>query len=123
MRIVNVSRGVCLAEDADMRDTADGRRKGLMDSPKADIVLDVGGDSRIRSMIHMFHMRYPIDVIWVSESMEAVDVRRGVVVSSIWDPRTWFSTPKRPARYVVELGRGGVGDTKEGDNISFEGCV
>ena len=121
MKIFNSTRKTPISDDARVRDTAKGRRQGLIDSPKMDIVLDVGRDSRILSMIHMFKMGYCIDVIWVCESMKAVDVRVAIAPSRLSDPSSWrLYMPKRPARYVIELGSGSAENTMEGDRIEFE---
>ena len=118
--IVNETRGFAISADAQMRDTAEGRRKGLMGSERMDVVLKVAWDSRMLPMIHMFGMRYPIDVVWVNGRMEAVDVRRKVPLSRLLDPRTWrMYAPRTPARYVVEVGKGDIRDTAIGDKIAF----
>ncbi|MFH0862590.1 MAG: DUF192 domain-containing protein [Candidatus Altiarchaeota archaeon] len=121
VEIVNETRGFVISADAQMRDTPEGRRKGLMGSERMDVVLKVAWDSRILPMIHMFGMRYPIDVVWVNGRMEAVDVRRGLPPSRILRPITWrMYAPKSPAKYVIEFGKGGIKDTAVGDRISFK---
>jgi len=122
VRIVDETTGQQICPEAHMRDTAEGRRKGLMDSPEADIVLDIGHDSRLMSMIHMFNMRYGIGVIWVDSSMKAVDVRRHVPPSRLAHPGSWkMHMPKKPARYVIELGATKDWTCEEGDTVVFEG--
>ena len=120
MLIVNETKGFAISSDAEMRDTAEGRRKGLMGSERMDVVLKVAWESRLFSMIHMFGMGYPIDVIWADRDMVAVDVRRSVQPSRLARPGTWrMYAPKAPAKYVVEIGKGDVKDTKEGDRLRF----
>jgi uncharacterized protein len=120
VEIVNETRGFTISADAQVRDTAEGRRKGLMGSDRKDVILAVAWNSRLLPMIHMFGMKYPIDVIWVSKGMEAVDVRRQVPLSRLAQPGSWrMYAPKKPAKYVVELGAGDMKDTQAGDRILF----
>jgi len=120
MEIVNASRGFTISTDAQMLDTAEGRRRGLMGQDRMDVVLAVPWESRILPMIHMFKMRYPIDVIWVNRRMEAVDVRSGIRPSALSQPGTWrMYAPKAPAKYVVEIGAGDIRNTGAGDKLLF----
>jgi uncharacterized protein len=120
VEIRNETRGFSISKDAELRDTAEGRRRGLMGQERMDVVLSVWFDSRILPMIHMFGMRYPIDVLWVNSRMEVVDVRRGVPVSRLSSPSTWrMYAPAKPAKHVVEIAAGQIGATSAGDKISF----
>lgn len=112
------SKGI-ICFDVELRDTTEGRRRGLMNSQKKDIVMDIGRDSRLFASIHMFHMNFPIDVIWVNSSFEVVDIRKQIKPSKIWNPRTWNHMPKKKSRYIVELGKTKAYEIKEGDIIKF----
>jgi uncharacterized protein len=119
VEIINETRGFTISADAEMRDTAEGRRKGLMGSGRKDVILAVAWESRILPTIHMFGMNYPLDVIWVNKRMEVVDVRKGIPPSKLAEPATWMHMPKAPAKYVIEIGKGDVKDTKVGDKLAF----
>jgi uncharacterized membrane protein (UPF0127 family) len=120
VEIVNETRGFTISADAQVRDTAEGRRKGLMGSGRKDVILAVAWESRMLPMIHMFGMNYPIDVMWVDKRMVAVDVRRQVPVSKLLKPSTWkMYAPSKAAKYVVEIGKGDLNGTEAGDRIRF----
>jgi uncharacterized protein len=119
VEIVNETKGFVISGDAQMRDTMEGRRRGLMGSERKDLILAVPGHNRLYPMIHMFGMRYPIDVVWVDREMKVVDVRRGIVPSRLSKPRTWTHMPRAPAKYVVEIALGQVKDTEIGDRLAF----
>jgi uncharacterized membrane protein (UPF0127 family) len=121
MEIVNETKGFTISAGAEVRDTAEGRRRGLMGQDPKDVVLSVWRESSWLPIIHMFGMRYPIDVVWVNEKMEAVDVRRQIPPSKLTDPRTWrMHKPSAPAKHVIEIGAGDVKNTEKGDRIKFK---
>ena len=85
---------------------ADGawkRFKGLMlESPKKfdyALVMDMGFESAWRSSIHMLFMRFPIQAVFL-------DRQKIVVDQIVLHPWTFNYTPKKPARYVVEIPQG-----------------
>lgn len=119
MEVVNETRGQTLSADAELRDTMKGRSKGLMGADKMDVILAFRFQSRFLPVIHMFGMKYPIDVVWVGKDMVVVDVKKGVEPSRIGSMSTWFHAPRAAARYVVELGAGSAGDTRVGDVLRF----
>lgn len=120
MEIVNVTRAFTISPDAQYRDTFLGRFRGLMLSPRRDIILAGKRESIMDSTIHMMWMLYPIDVIWVSAGMKVVDVKRGVSPFNPLKPSTWvMHEPKAAARYVVEVSLGELKDTGVGDGIRF----
>lgn len=93
------------------------RFRGLMlkKDLKAGLVLKIPlGRGKRGSAIHMFFMRIPLDVIFVDENLKIVDV-----VSL--DPWTTY-TPKKAARFVIELEKGLINSsqTKIGDLIEFK---
>lgn len=49
--------------------------------------------------IWMKEMEFPIDIIWVDETLRVVDIRKNVSPHTY--PRTF--EPRRPARFVVEV--------------------
>ena len=68
----------------------------------------------------MFLMAYPLDVIWADDGMMVIDVQMNVLPVSPFKPRTWKTyKPKKPAKYVIELGVGSAEKTEPGDILSF----
>jgi uncharacterized membrane protein (UPF0127 family) len=68
----------------------------------------------------MLLMTYPLDVIWADADMIVVDVQRGVLPVSPFKPGTWKTyKPKKPAKYVIELGLGSAEGTEPGDVLSL----
>ena len=60
--------------------------------------------------LHMFFVFYPIDIIFTNKEKEIVEIKRN------FRPFTFY-TPKKPAKYVIELP---VGHRfKLGDKVSF----
>jgi len=52
--------------------------------------------------------------------MKVVDVKLNVMPFNPLKPSTWrMYRPSRPARYVIEIAKGMVGQTTVGDRLSF----
>ena len=112
--VVNETKNQTISECAQIKNSFWGRFKGLMISPKKDIILEARHQGIAETTIHMAFMLYPIDVIWVNEDMEVVDIKKDV------KPSMWkMHKPKKPARYIIELGMGNTQDTTVGDSIIF----
>lgn len=113
--IINKSKKTTVGY-ADLADSFFSRFRGLMlkGSLKRGMVLKLPkGRSRRASGIHMFFMRIPLDIIFLDEEKKVVDQ----VNLKPWQTYT----PKKPARYVVELEEGALksSDTEIGDNLDF----
>ncbi len=90
------------------------RTKGLMLSKPDDLVLISPKEDISSSSIHMCFMRIPIDVIWLDSQKRVVDIRKNIPPN-----RLRIYRPKKPAKYVVELGIGKIGNSEIGDIIEF----
>lgn len=120
MEVYNITQKIALSRDVKIADSFLSRLRGLMLSAKRDLILDSGFDDIPAASIHMLFMKFPIDVAWVNGAMTVVDVGRGLQPFHPFRLGTWrIYSPKKPARYVVELGIGKLGTTKEGDEIQF----
>ena len=111
-RVVNVTRDVVLAERVHLANTFGSRLRGLMFSPP----LQDGGGLILDpcNSVHMFFMRYPIDVLFIS--------RQGVVVGLRRSLQPWRLTSiVRGARQAIELTAGVLAssDTRIGDEIAL----
>ena len=77
------------------------------------IILEANEESIFETTIDMFFVFFPIDVLWVNSNKEVVDIRRSV------KPFTPVITPRKPAKYVIELPRGSTDHINLGDVLSF----
>ena len=123
MRISNETKSLALTTDAKFATSFFSRLLGLMLSHKRDLVLVSPKEDVVSSTIHMAFMRYSIDVIWADAEKKVVEVMHGVPPFSLLKPATWKTyAPKKPAKYVIELGKGKAGNTEIGDEIRFLGA-
>jgi len=121
VKVINKTSGRVLSENAIFYDSFWGRLRGLMLSEKKDVVLVSPKEDVVSSTIHMLFMLYPIDVVWVNESMKVVDVKKNLPPANPLKSKTMRSyAPIKPAKYVVELCLIGACETKVGDEILFE---
>jgi len=98
--LINKTKGSTLGY-VDMADSFFSRLLGLMFKVKLErgLILEIpSGRGRRGSGIHMFFMRIPLDVIFLDEGKNVVDM----VNLKPWQTYT----PKKAARYVVELEEG-----------------
>jgi len=120
MRIVNETKNAVISENSETVYSLLSRARGLMLSKPRDLILVSPKEDIISSTIHMLLMRFSIDVIWVNSRNRVIDLRKDVKPFNPFKPDTWKSyKPKNPARYVIELGVGKIGDTEIGDKIKF----
>lgn len=110
--VFNISKGSTIAERATVATSFFARGRGLMlrsdFPPGSALVIDPC------SSIHMFFMRFPIDVLYVNKDHQVVRVQHGI--------RPWRVGPfvTRGARYVIELPAGSaqISKTEAGDYIA-----
>jgi uncharacterized membrane protein (UPF0127 family) len=118
-RALNRERGTVLAERARRADNAWQRFVGLMLSPELP-----PGDALVLepcASIHMFFMRYPIDVLFLSEQRPRSGEYR--VVGLVHAIRPWRMTRfYRGARAALEIPAGVIeqSGTRTGDTIALE---
>lgn len=112
MNIVNLTRGSTLATQARRADNFASRARGLMMAPP----LPDGGGLVIEpcNSIHMFFMRYPLDIVFLDKSGEVVFMYTGI--------KPWrMGRMVRGARLAIELPEGAIGrsGTQIGDRIQI----
>jgi uncharacterized membrane protein (UPF0127 family) len=114
--IRNINRGTTIASRARRADTFWARGKGLM----LERSLPDGGGLVIDpcSSIHMFGMRFALDVLYVDHHDRVVRVQEGIQPWRIGPLRT------KHARYVIELPVGAIqaSGTAVGDHLLLESC-
>jgi hypothetical protein len=88
---------------------------GLMFRPgvTTPLVLEVGSESRIGASIHMMFMRFPIDAVFLDKHCRVVD-------KATLKPWTLNYTPKKPAKYVVEMRAGTAKALRLGQRLTLE---
>ena len=111
VRVLNVSRGAVLAEQAELADNFWTRFMGLMGRadlpPGGGLVLKPGGG------IHMWFMRIPLDVIHVDKRDRVTHVLRGI--------KPWrFGPLFVGGKLAIELPAGTADATRVGDEIAIE---
>ncbi len=120
MKVVNQTRDLVLSDDAALAQSFLSRLRGLLFSGPRDLVLVSPRQDIPASTIHMLGMSFPIDVVWLDTEKAVVDVALQVPPAHPLRPATLrVYKPRRPAKYVVELGRGRATSTKIGDTVIF----
>lgn len=113
--LVNKSKGTNLGK-FDLANSFMSRFMGLMfkrDLEKGLILKLPNTRSRRGSAIHMFFMRFPLDIVFTDSNKKVVDM------ISIEPWKTY--TPIVPARYVIEMEKGTINkfNLELGDELDF----
>lgn len=113
VEVVNVTRGTTIAEDVRVARSMLARGRGLMFAsglPEGSgMLIDPCGS------IHMFFMRFALDVLYVDRNDRVVRAQRGIKPWRIGPLRT------RGARYVIELPVGTIdrSQSEVGDQVQI----
>jgi uncharacterized protein len=111
VRIVNETRSSVVCERARVARTMFARGRGLMFA--AELPADSGLVIDPCNSIHMFFMRFSLDVLYVDRDDRVVRVQRGI--------KPWRIGPliTRGGRYVIELPAGSIdrSGTEVGDQL------
>ncbi|MBV9171212.1 MAG: DUF192 domain-containing protein [Chloroflexi bacterium] len=111
VRVINRTRNTILAERAELATSHWSRFWGLMGRrdlpPGSGLVLQPGGG------IHMWFMRFPLDVVHVDKRDRVTHVLRGI---KPWRFGPLFVGGKR----AIELPGGAASDTQPGDEVDTE---
>ena len=91
------------------------KARGLMFTCKKDfdycLIFDMGTESKLRSSIHMMFVFFPIFLVFLDSNKVVVDLK-------IAKPGRFYS-PKKAARYVLELPEKYIERIKDGDKLIF----
>jgi uncharacterized membrane protein (UPF0127 family) len=104
--------GMVLCDRCEIPESAFGRARGLLGrnglEPGSGMLIDRAGS------VHMFFMRFPIDVVFVDRNRKVVRIVRGL--------RPWRVAGARKAVAALELPVGAVGEAglEEGDVLILE---
>ncbi len=92
------------------------RTKGLMFEEKKNfnyaLVFDFPAESRIGTSLHMLFVFFPIDVLFLDKNQKVVD-------KTTLEPFIPNYTPKKAAKYVIELPKGKAKKIKLGQKINW----
>ena len=113
--LINKSKGTKIGK-LDLADSFMSRFLGLMfqkDIGRGLILKLPSSRSRHGSAIHMFFMRFPLDIVFANADKKVIDI------ISI-DPWKTY-TPKTPAKYVIEMEKGSINrfNIEIGDELDF----
>ena len=113
--VMNRTKSTVLGE-SEIANTFFSRLRGTMFKKelKRGLILKLPSSrSRSGSAIHMFFVRFPLDIIFADSDKKVVNV------VSI-DPWKTY-TPKKPAKYVIEMKKGTIesSGTEIGDELDF----
>ena len=113
--LLNITKGTNLGQ-LELADSFMSRFLGLMfrNNLERGLILKLPSSrSRRGSAIHMFFMKFPLDIIFVDADKKIVDM------VSIEPWKTY--TPKDPAKYVIEMEKGSINDfnLEIGDELDF----
>ena len=113
--VINRTKGTALGE-SETADSFFSRLRGTMFKKKLErgLILKLPSTrSRSGSAIHMFFVRFPLDIIFADSDKKVVDV----ITINPW--KTY--TPKKPAKYVIEMKKGTIesSNTEIGDELDF----
>lgn len=115
MRILH--KTIILADNVKQYTNIFSRFKGLRFSKplkeKQAIILVAEKESIRETMIDMLFVFFPLDVLWLDKNKRVVDMRRNV------KPFTPIVTPKKPAKYIIELKTGTTNNINLGDELKF----
>lgn len=109
-RILNETKGTVVAEQARVAKSMWARFWGLMgrkELPKGHgLLIDPC------SSIHMFFMRFPLDVVFLDGEMKAVKVVRGI--------KPWRMAMGGGGKKALELNAGAAAGVEVGDQLAIE---
>ncbi|MBU2560933.1 MAG: DUF192 domain-containing protein [Nanoarchaeota archaeon] len=117
MAILNKTRKTTVAKEFRLCRSAASKAKGLMftneNEVKKNALLFVFSSPRPQSL-HMFFVLYPIDVIFLDEKKQVVDLKEG------FRPFHVYNSSKR-SKYVIELPNSAIrmSRTKQGDALEW----
>jgi hypothetical protein len=113
--IKNITKNALLSQNIKHCSSFFSKCKGLMFSKKlTDNALLFHFPSEKRHSLHMLFVFYPIDVLWLNQNRKVVEMKQS------FKPFT-FATPKKPAKFIIELPENTIKNSKTeiGDSVEF----
>lgn len=110
MKLINESNGKTVSGNVRHARNFLEKTIGLIGRKKIDyaLVFHLGHETRVGASIHSMFMSVPIDVLWLDGRKRVVDLKEG------FKPWVLNVTPKKKARFIVELKQGTIRDKRIG---------
>ena len=112
---VRTAEGAILCERCEIPETSFGRARGLLGrdglEPGGGMLIDRAGS------VHMFFMRFPIDVVFLDRDRVVVGVRHRLVPWRVAGARRAVASLELPAGRAAEVG------VEKGDRLIFEDVI
>jgi len=118
MKLINKKTKKILIEKIKIAETPWGKLRGLMFETKENydygLVFDFGDEHQAMASIHMMFVFFPIDLVYLNNKKQVVDLKRKIA------PFTPNYTPKKRARYLIEMPENSTKQIKLGDELDWE---
>lgn len=114
--IKNISKNNILAKESKICKNIFSKTRGLMFSKEIkNKSLVFIFNKEAKWSLHMLFVFFPIDVLWLNKDYKVVDIKEN------FKPFSLVAAPKEKAKFVIELPKGTIKNTKTkiGDKISF----
>ena len=112
--LINSSTKQIISKKTKIANTSFLRFKGLMFEKKENfnyaLIFELNKESKIGSSVHMMFVFFPIDIVFLDSEKKVVDI----VTLNPWKLNY---TPKKPAKYFIELEQGKTKEIKIGDGL------
>ena len=111
--IINKTKGTVIAKRFNVCKSAFRKFKGLMFSKQKNLVFMF--DKKVKHSIHMFFVFYPIDIIFLDENFNVVELKQSLKPWKIY-------FPKQEYKYFIELNIRAISRSKTqiGDKVMFD---
>lgn len=113
MRILNITKGTIISNNAERYTSILSKAIGLMFSKQKDLIFQEKKEKIIP--LHMLFVFFQIDVIYLSKKKQVVEIKKNLL------PFTAYF-PKKKAQYVLELKKGTIekSNTNINDFLEFQ---
>jgi uncharacterized membrane protein (UPF0127 family) len=112
LRLLNETRGNVLVDDLQIAKSPWSKMKGLLGRERLDE--DTGLLIEFCNSIHMFFMKFPIDVVYLDRNL--------IVENIVYELQPWGVSSHRRAAHVLEIaaGRAEARELKTSDRLKIE---
>ena len=112
MQIKNITKKTLISKNAKICRNIYSKTIGLMFSIEKSLIFIFENEKNVP--LHMFFVFYPIDVLFLDKNKIVVEIKES------FKPFTFY-TPKKRAKYIIEVPNGIIKKTKTelGDKINF----